>query len=94
MNKRRRERLASALEEDLPLFFREECDFSSGELISILYIEIVESGAKANIFVSVFPDSAKEQVVRELKMRENEATSFIRARLGSKYSPVVRFHVR
>jgi|GEM_PF-2888828 len=94
MNERRRERLASALEEDLPSFFQEECELLPGELVSILYVEIVESGAKANIFVSVFPDSARERVARELKMRENEATYFIRGRLGSKYSPVVRFHVR
>ncbi|MBI4121361.1 MAG: hypothetical protein HY470_00170 [Candidatus Ryanbacteria bacterium] len=78
----------------MPEFFREQCAFPADALVSVLHVEVVESGSKANVFASVFPDEAKSAVARELKMRENEATRFVRERTASKYSPVVRFHVR
>ena len=94
MNERRRERLASLLEDALPEFFRDECEMPTGAVVSILYVEIIESGSRANIFVSVWPDEARGGVAKELKMSENKATHFVRGRLGSKHAPQVRFLVR
>ncbi|OGZ56145.1 MAG: hypothetical protein A3J04_00275 [Candidatus Ryanbacteria bacterium RIFCSPLOWO2_02_FULL_47_14] len=94
MKERRRERLASFIREELPDFFKQEFDVLVNVLISILHIEITESGARTDVFVSVFPDDHKEQVAKALKMRENKAAHFLRSRLRSKYAPAVRFHVR
>lgn len=93
MNERRRERLAAFLQEELPYFVQEQVPLPEGVFASILHVEIAESGTRANIFMSVFPDSAREGVAKELNLRENEATYFVRTRLRSKYSPVIRFHV-
>jgi ribosome-binding factor A len=93
MNERRRERLASFLEEELPHFFREEIK-TEGAYLSIQYVEVIESGSRANIFVSVFPDNLRDEVAKELKKSENKASHFIRRRLGSKYSPQIRFQIK
>ena len=94
MNERRRERLAAFIREKLPEFFKVDCDFLGSSVVSILHVEVVSSGTRANIFLSVFPDETKEDVARRLKLCENKATHFLRGQLGSKYAPAVRFHVR
>jgi len=86
--------MASFVREAIPSFFQEECAFPKGVFVSVLHVEVVESGNRANIFASVFPDDAKEAVAKELDLRENEATRFMRRRLASKHSPVIRFYVR
>ncbi len=93
MNERRRERTAAFVREVIPEFFQRECELLPGVFLTVLHVEVVESGVRANVFVSVFPDSAKEAVAKELDLRENKATQFIRMRLGTKYSPAVRFTV-
>lgn len=94
MNERRRERISSFVRETIPYFFQEECAFPKGVFVSVLHIEVVKSGSRANVFASVFPDNAKEAVAKELHLRENEATRFMRGRIANKYSPAIRFHVR
>lgn len=93
MNERRRGRLAAFLESELPHFFREEVEFPPNTFISIMHIEIKQSGQSAGVLVSVFPDTSTKRVAEILKKSENKATHFIRARLRTKYSPVIRFHV-
>ena len=93
MNERRRERLAAFIREALPTFFSEEVIREPGVFISIQHVEIPESGGKANVFVSVFPDTVEEGIAKALKMSENKATHFVRVRLKSKYSPTIRFQV-
>lgn len=93
MNERRRDRLSSFLKEILPIFFVQEVSLPKGSFISVLYIEIGESGSKANVFVSVFPDSLREMVAKELKISENKAAHFVRAHLKSKYSPSIHFFI-
>ncbi|MDA1335184.1 MAG: ribosome-binding factor A [bacterium] len=94
MNERRRERFSSLIEEELPMFFREVCELPKNSLVSILYVEVPMRAGKANVFVSVFPDEARDGVATELKMRENEATHYIRGRIKSKYAPAIHFFVR
>lgn len=94
MNERRKERLASFIEETLPEFFRTECALPEGVFISVVYIEPNEGASKVNVFVSVFPDALRDRVAEILKMSENKAKHFIRARIASKYSPAVSFHVK
>lgn len=91
MNERRRDRLATLLKEELPHFFVEECDLPTGSFVSVLYVEVLESGTRANIFVSIFPDTEKERVAKKLKISENKATHFVRQRIRSKYSPSIHF---
>ena len=86
--------MSSFVREAIPDFFQAQCVFPKGVFVSILHVEVVESGSRANIFASVFPDEAKEAVAKELNLRENEATRFLRGRIASKYSPVIRFYVR
>ena len=94
MKERRRDRLASFVREELPEFLRVEGDLPNGVVVSILHVEVIASASRANIFVSIFPDEQREEVAKVLKMRENEATHFLRGRLKSKHVPVIRFHVR
>ncbi len=93
MNEKRRERLATLLQEALPEFFESEIERLPGTLLSVLYVEVIESGTRANIFVSVFPDEAKAGIAKQLKISENKATHFIRRRVSSKYSPFIRFQL-
>ena len=86
--------MASFVRETNTDFFQEECAFPKGVFVSVLHVEVVESGSRANVFTSVFPDDAKEVVAKELGLRENEATCFVRRLVASKHSPVIRFHVR
>lgn len=93
MNERRRERLAAYIKEIMPEFFAVHIEHGSDIFLSVLYVEVVASGTKANVFVSVYPDTAREGIAEKLKMSENIATRFVRTHLGSKYSPAIRFFV-
>jgi hypothetical protein len=93
MNERRRERLVSFLEDELPLFFRGELDLAPGVLVSIVLIDVKPSGGSAHISVTVYPDSEAVPVAEMLKKSENKAAHYIRTRLRTKYAPVVTFHV-
>ena len=91
MKERRRDRIGTLVRDAVADFFLEEVSFPAGVLVSVAYVEVIESGSKANIFVSVFPDTAQEEVAKMLKMSENKASHFVRSRMRSKYTPVVRF---
>lgn len=93
MKERRKERLAALIQEELPRFFRDELELEPGVFVSILYVETVKTGTKANVFVSIYPDTARVKVARELKISENKATHFIRKLVASKYSPAIRFQL-
>ncbi|MEK7576735.1 MAG: ribosome-binding factor A [Patescibacteria group bacterium] len=94
MNERRRERLAAFVRESLPDFFRFECGFSNDILVSIIHVEPNEASSKVKVYVSVWPDDQRDAVANTLKMSENKAKHYIRARISSKYSPAVSFHVK
>ena len=93
MKERRREKLSALIQEIVSDFFSSELALPSGTLLSISYIELNDSGTKANVFTSVYPDEGRDGIANLLKMSENKATHFLRTRLQSKYSPVIRFRV-
>ena len=56
--------MATVLKEELPQFFADECSLSLGTFVSILYVEVLESGTRANVFVSIFPDAEKRRLLK------------------------------
>ena len=93
MNERRRERLAAFVREEIAYFFQTELELPTGAFLSVLYVEVAETGSRANVFVSVYPPESKEGIAKILKLGENKATHYMRAKVRSKYSPVIHFQI-
>jgi len=90
MSTRRQERVNSLLQHLLGEFLKREADFK-GVVVAITHIDISQDLKFAKVFVSVFPESEEEGVLRKLAELRKEFMQYVGKHSKFKFLPSFEF---
>ena len=87
----RHEKIAAALRETAAEFMAREANRQS--LITVTGASISEDGKRANIFMTVFPDTAEEAAVQFASRNRREFAEFFKTRVRGVFPPHIEFMI-
>lgn len=84
---RRVERVQSLIEQVASRIIRREVDLPGGVLLTVERVEVLSDLTRAKIFVSIYPEAARDGVARELRRRWGELAGQIAAAFRMRERP-------
>jgi ribosome-binding factor A len=87
------ERFSSFVRSELADFLRDELYCEKGVVVSIFNVESASSEGSVKVLVSVWPESHRSGVAKQLHLLENKAKTYLAKHLNRKYAVSVHFYV-
>ena len=85
------ERFTSFVKKEIAQFLEAHFPRPEDAFVSVTKVLVTESFDRAQVFVTVFPEKYRDEVMRELPRFEKEARAFIAGRLKRHKIPEIRF---
>src|SRR3989344_8162808 len=85
------ERLESYLKKELAFFLEKNLPIAEGGFVSVTKVFINERADRADVFVSVFPETLVSEVFMELKLLQKDARKFLASRIKRHKIPDIKF---
>lgn len=87
------QRFSSFIRDELAHFLRDELHGAQETLVSVVSVEPAPSEGSVKVLVSVWPESRRARIAKQLKLLENKAKAHLTKTLNRKYAVSVRFYV-
>ena len=85
------ERLSSYIKKELAFFLEKNLPIAEGGFVSVTKVFINERADRADVFVSVFPETLVSEVFMELKLLQKDARKFLASRIKRHKIPDIKF---
>jgi ribosome-binding factor A len=88
---RRIERVNQLIKKELSEIFLKEADFGKGILVTITRVEASSNLIQAKVYISVFPKTKAQKILKNLSMRIYDIQQMLNKRLKMRPIPKIKF---